>query len=86
MLYKTKISCIFVDRLIEFSQSGLDLSSFGISDRVEVDIISNTNENFNTLKDIYKDFYTAVGHNLHDYSNKLPIVKRESVDEDLRLN
>ena len=42
-----------IDKIIEFSQSGLDLNSFGISDTEKADIILNTKENFKILKDVY---------------------------------
>ena len=76
----------FVDRLIEFSQSSLDLNSLGICDRAEANIILNTKENFNVLKNFYQNFYVSVGHYLHDYLYNLPILKKENIDEDLRLN
>ena len=67
-------------------QSSLDLSSFGISDRAEADVILNTEENFNILKGLYPNFYVSVGLYLHDYLYNLPILEKENIDENLRLN
>lgn len=67
-------------------QSSLDLSSFGISDRAEADIILNIEENFNILKGLYPNSYVSVGLYLHDYLYNLPILEKENIDENLRLN
>ena len=60
----------FIDRIIEFSQIDQKLPVVSISGRVEADIIFQTKENFKIAKEIYKNMYASVGHNLHDYLKK----------------
>ena len=78
----------FIDRIIEFSQSRLDLNSFCISGREEADIVLNTKKKkkINILKNIYQNFYVSVGHYLYDYLYNLPLLEKENIDEDSTLN
>ena len=77
----------FIDRIIEFSQSRLDLNSFCISGREEADIVLNTKKKkINMLKNIYQNFYVSVGHYLYDYLYNLPLLEKENIDEDSTLN
>ena len=75
----------FIEKIIDFSQSSLDLNSFSISDREEADIILNTKESLKFLKDVYQNFYGSVGHFLYDYLYNLPILEQDAIEKDLRL-
>ena len=70
---KKKNWSYFIDRIVQFYQRCLDLNSYSISDREEADIILNTKENFNILKNIYQNFYTSLGLYLHNYLYNLPL-------------
>ena len=85
MFLQNKNWLYFTDKIIQYSQSGIDLNSFGISDREEADIILKTKENFKILKLVYQNFYVLVGRFLRDYLYNLPILEQDAIDEDLRL-
>ena len=85
MFLQNKNWLYFTDKIIQYSQSGIDLNSFGISDREEADIILKTKENFKILKHAYQNFYVLVGRFLRDYLYNLPILEQDAIDEDLRL-
>ena len=75
----------FIEKIIDFSQSSLDLNSFSISDREEADIILNTKESLKFLKDVYQNFYGSFGHFLYDYLYNLPILEQDAIEKDLKL-
>ena len=75
----------FINRIIRFSQQGAatNVSEIGVSDRLEANILYNTGENFEIVRELYNELFNAVGVSLHELLKYMGIDERNRVDTDL---
>ena len=75
----------FINRIIRFSQQGAatNVSEIGVSDRLEANILYNTRENFEIVRELYNELFNAVGVSLHELLKYMGIDERNRVDTDL---
>ena len=76
----------FNERILEFSQNGLELRNYSITDKSENKIMKDKIQNFKIIKELYMSLHNAVGDYLLEYPRNCPIFEQEKIDEDLRLN
>ena len=76
----------FVNRIIEFSQGVFDINDIITTDPEEVNILNNTRSNFEITKNLYNEFLTTVGINLHEFFVNLGIEEKGKIDTDLTNN
>ena len=74
----------FIKIIIEFSQGFINLSDYDSSvDQTEINILSNTRANFETVKNLYNELFNSVGINLHEYFINLGLIEKQTIDTDL---
>ena len=76
----------FIERILEYSQNGLKLRNYSITDKPENKIITDTIQNFKIVKELYMSLYNTIGDNLLEYLHNCPYLEQEKIDEDLRIN
>ena len=52
----------------------------------EINILNNTRANFEIVKNLYNEYFTSVGINLHEYFKNLAIDNKQKIDTDLTNN